>query len=359
MEFWLALKMILGNKKKVIFPLLAVISGITALIITLSISRGGEMIINNNLSSIGENRIMIGGDSLSKRDMDMIENYPFVEYAMFPRARVKLEDTYFIAYSRKALKTLGLNNLRNNEIIIDKKQYKDKNIGDVLSISLNGNERRFIVRDMYEEKNPFELMKEGYRIIVSQDEFEELFNMYNYDSMIISFDENENPEDYVQGLINKLSLNKGGYSNLRLLETPEVYKKIVKIKKMVNRTLGIIAFVSLALGAFGILNLIGNNIKARSKHIGILRAMGMEKNNVVKTFILEAVIISLVGSFIGIFLGVTGSFLIGKLINIYPVFNVFQILFSLLLSLGIGILMGVYPTKRINSESIIKILKGD
>ncbi|MDP0506687.1 MAG: FtsX-like permease family protein [Fusobacterium sp. JB019] len=359
MEFWLALKMILGNRRKVIFPLFAVISGITALIITLSISRGGEMIINNNLSSLGENRIIIGGDSLSRRDMNMIENYPFVEYAMFPRARVRVDDVIFIGYSKKALKTLGLNNLKNNEIIIDKNQYKDKNIGDVLLLTINNFERKFIVKDLYEEKNPFELMKKGYRIIVSQNKFQELFNIYKYDSMIISFDKDENPEDYAQGLINKLKLSKGGYSNLRLLETPEVYKKVVKIKKMVNRTLGIIAFISLALGAFGILNLIGNNIKARSKHIGILRAMGMGIKNITKVFILEAVIISSVGSFVGIFLGITGSFVIGKLISIYPVFNLFQISLSLLLSLGIGIFMGVYPTRKINSESIIKILKGD
>ena len=359
MELWLALKFILGNKKKAVFPLLAVISGITALIITLSISLGGKIVIDQDLSSLGGNRIIIGGDTLSKRDMDMVESYPFVEYAMFPRGRVKEDNNIYIAYSKKALSTLALKNLNKNEIIIDKNQYRDKSIGDTLELKINSYGRRFLIKDVYEEKNPFELMKKGNRIIMSQGEFQELFNVYKYDSMIISFYKDENPDDYVQGLINRLNKNKGVYSNLKLLETPEVYKKIIKIKKMVNRTLGLIAFVSLALGAFGILNLIGNNIRGRSKHIGMLRAMGMKIDNIIKIFILEGVIISLVGSFVGIILGITGSFLIGKLININPVFNMFQLSFSLILSLGIGIIMGVYPTRKINRESVIKILKGE
>lgn len=359
MELWLALKFILGNKKKAVFPLLAVISGITALVITLSISLGGKIIIDENLSSLGGNRIIIGGDVLSKRDMDMVESYPFVEYVMFPGGRIEEDNTFYISYSKKALRTLGLKNLNNNEVIIDKNQYKDKHIGDTIELKINSYKRKFIVGDIYEEKNPFELMKKGKRIIISQNEFQELFNIYKYNSMIISFNRDEDPSDYVQGLINRLNRNKGSYSNLKLLETPAVYKRIEKIKKMVNRTLGIIAFVSLALGAFGILNLIGNNVKGRSKHIGILRAMGMNIKNIVKIFILEGVIISLVGSFVGIILGITGSFLIGKLININPVFNMFQLSFSLILSLGIGIIMGVYPTRKINRESVIKILKGE
>ncbi|MFA6708900.1 MAG: ABC transporter permease [Fusobacterium sp.] len=357
MELWLALKFILGNKKKAVFPLLAVISGITALIITLSISLGGKIIINENLSSLGGNRIIIGGDTLSKRDMDMVESYPFVEYAMFPGGRIEEDDTFYISYSKKALKTLNLKNLNKNEVIIDKNQYRDKHIGDTIELKINSYKRKFTVGDIYEEKNPFELMKNGNRIIMSQNEFQELFNIYKYNSMIISFNRDEDPGDYVQGLINRLNRNKGSYSNLKLLETPAVYKRIEKIKKMVNRTLGLIAFVSLALGAFGILNLIGNNVKGRSKHIGILRAMGMKINNIIKIFIFEALIISIIGSFTGIILGITGSIIIGKIIGIYPVFRLFQISISLILSLGIGIIMGVYPTRQINKESVVKILK--
>jgi len=359
MELWLALKLILGNKKKAVFPFLAVTLGITALIITLSISLGGKIVIEQNLSSLGGNRILIGGDTLSKRDMDMVENYPVVEYALFPGGRVKQDDTIFIAHSKKALKTLGLRNLNKNEVIIDKNQYKDKNIGGIIKLNVNSHERRFLIEDMYQEKNPFELMKKGNRIIMSQNEFQELFGIYKYNSMIISFCKDEEPSDYVNLLIKRLNRNRGGISNLKLLETPAVYKKIEKIKTMVNRTLSIIAFVSLALGAFGILNLIGNNVAGRSGHIGILRAMGMKINNIIKIFIFEALIISIIGSFTGIILGITGSIIIGKVIGIYPVFRLFQISVSLILSLGIGIIMGVYPTRQINKESVVKILKGE
>ena len=359
MELWLALKFILGNKKKAVFPFLAVTLGITSLIITLSISLGGKIVIEQNLSSLGGNRIMIGGDTLSKWDMDMVENYPVVEYTVFPKGRVEQDNNIFIAYSKKALKTLGLRDLNENEVIIDKNQFKDKNIGEIIKLNVNSYERRFLIEDMYEEKNPFELMKKGNRIIMSQREFQELFGIYKYNSMIISFYKGEDPNDYANFFIKKLNKYRGGNSNLKLLETPAVYKRIEKIKVMVNRTLSLIAFVSLALGAFGILNLIGNNVRGRSGHIGILRAMGMKINNIIMVFILEALTISIIGSFAGIVLGITGSMIIGKLIGIHPVFRFFQISVSLILSLGIGIIMGVYPTRKINKESVVKILKGE
>lgn len=359
MELWLAIKFILGNKRKMIFPFMSVLVGIMSLVITLSLSKGGEELINNSLSSLGENRILIGEDVLTKYDMEIIESYPFVQYALFPQGRIKEEGNIFIAYSKKALNKLNLNYLKDNEVIIDKNQYPKKEIGDIISFKINDQRREFYVKDIYQEKNPFELMKKGNRIIISQENFEKLFNKRIYNSMIISFYENENPEDYAGPLINKLKENTFGKSNLKLLETPKVYKKIIKIKKMVKITLSIISIISLSLGAFGILNLIGNNIKARSKHLGILRAMGMSKRRIVKVFLFEASIIALIGSLLGIILGILGSYLIGKLINIYPVFNITQILISLLLSIGIGITMGMYPTKKINKESVVKILKGD
>ena len=55
-----------------------------------------------------------------------------------------------------------------------------------------------------------------------------------------------------------------GINQIRLLETPEVYKRIIKIQKMVRNTLGALAFISICLGGFGIMNLIAGGVKART-----------------------------------------------------------------------------------------------
>ncbi|WP_115271269.1 ABC transporter permease [Fusobacterium necrogenes] len=357
MIFWFAYKMLLGNSKRAIFPLLGVIGGITALIMSFSLGAGGEKIISTNLSAIGSNRIMIGGQEMSARDMQIIENYPFVEYTLFPGARENSGNNIFIGYSQKALMALGLRNLGDREVILDKNQFPDKQPGDRVDLVTEMGTRSFIVAGIYEEQNPFELMKQGNRIIVSQGYFERLFGRYRYNELIVSFDKGEDAEDLIPLLLRKFNEDRRSYGQVRLLETPEVYKRIVKIQKIVRNTLGILSFISLCIGGFGIMNLIAGGVRARTGHIGILRAMGMSKKDIIKIFLAEGIIISIIGSFLGVIIGIIGAVMSGKLIMIPPEFNILQILLALIVSLVFGIVMGVYPAKKAGDISITDALR--
>lgn len=349
--------MLLGNSKRAIFPLLGVIGGITALIMSFSLGAGGEKIISTNLSAIGSNRIMIGGQEMSARDMQIIENYPFVEYTLFPGARENSGNNIFIGYSQKALMALGLRNLGDREVILDKNQFPDKQPGDRVDLVTEMGTRSFIVAGIYEEQNPFELMKQGNRIIVSQGYFERLFGRYRYNELIVSFDKGEDAEDLIPLLLRKFNEDRRSYGQVRLLETPEVYKRIVKIQKIVRNTLGILSFISLCIGGFGIMNLIAGGVRARTGHIGILRAMGMSKKDIIKIFLAEGIIISIIGSFLGVIIGIIGAVMSGKLIMIPPEFNILQILLALIVSLVFGIVMGVYPAKKAGDISITDALR--
>ncbi len=405
MTFWLAYKMLFGNLKRAIFPFMGVLGGIAALIISLSLGAGGEKLISSNLMAIGNNRIVLGGDELGRRDIQILENYPFVEYVFFPEARRQTGDNIFRGYSKRSLLALGLNaNIGDREVIIDKSQFPDKKIGDNLEISIDGRRqvfivaglyeeenpfelmrqgnriivsqdyferlfgdnleisidgRRqvFIVAGLYEEENPFELMRQGNRIIVSQDYFERLFGIYRFNQIVVSFYPDENSEDLIPIVLNKFNLDRRGYKDIKLLETPEVYKRILKIQKIVKNSLGILAFVSLCLGGFGIMNLIAGGVRARTVHIGILRAMGMSKDDVVKLFLTEGIIIAIAGTICGIIFGIIGSFITGKIIIIPPVFKILKILFYLIISLIFGIGIGIFPARRAGEMSVIDALR--
>lgn len=357
MIFWFACKMLLGNRKRAIFPFLGVVGGITALIMSFSLGAGGERIISTNLSAIGSNRIMIGGQEMSIRDIQIIENYPFVEYALFPGARENSGNNIFIGYSQKALMALGLTTLGDREVILDKNQFPDKQPGDKVDLVTESGIRSFAVAGIYEEENPFELMKQGNRIIISQGYFERLFGKYRYNELIVSFNKDEDAEDLIPLVLKKFNEDRRGYGQVRLLETPEVYKRVVKIQKMVKNTLAILSFISLCIGGFGIMNLIAGGIRARTGHIGILRAVGMSREDIVKIFLAEGVIISIIGSFSGVIIGVVGAILSGKLIMIPPQFNISQILLALVISLIFGVGMGVYPAKKAGNIAITDALR--
>lgn len=357
MIFWFSYKILLGNIKRAIFPFLGVTAGVTALIMALSIGAGGEKIISKNLLAIGDNRIMLGGDEMTQRDIKIMESYPFVEYTVFPEARVQDKNNIFIAYPVKALQTLGLKNLRDREIILDRTQFPDKRPGDRVELLLSNGRQVFIVADTYVEENPFELMRQGNRIIISQSYFEKLFGRYRFKQMTVSFDKNEDVEELLPFLLNKFNSDRRGYGDVRILETPEVYKRIIKIQKLVRNTLGVLAIISIGIGGIGIMTLVSSGVRDRTSHIGILRAMGMSKENVVKVFLTEGIIISIAGTLSGIVLGVIGAVLGGKLIMISPLFNTDKIILAILFTLLVGIGMGVYPAKKAGKMNITDALR--
>ena len=357
MTFWLAYKMLLGNIRRAIFPFLGVLCGIISLIMTLSLGAGGESVINTSLSAIGDNRIMIGGSNFTQRDIEILENYPFIEYALFPKAKYFVDDNIYIGYPEKIFDKLGLPHLLENEIIVDKNQFEDVEVGDVLDLSVGIYRKKFIVKDFYEEKNPLELARQGNRIILSQDSFERLFEERKFSEIVISFEEGEEADEYIPIILNKFKQDRGLYGDIHLLETPEIYKRIEKIKKIVSITLGILSLISLSIGGLGILNLIASNIKARTGHMGILRAMGMSAKDMSSVFVTEGAIISFIGSLVGLVLGIIFSLVVGKIINIYPIFSFGNIFISLVISLVVGIGMGSIPAIKAGQKNIIDLLR--
>ena len=126
---------------------------------------------------------------------------------------------------------------------------------------------------------------------------------------------------------------------------------------MVRNTLGALAFISICLGGFGIMNLIAGGIKARTVHIGILRAIGLEKENVTKVFLAEGIIIAISGTICGLLLGIICSFIAEKIIMIPPMFKVIKIIIYLIIALTFGIGIGIFPAKKAGEMSITEALR--
>ena len=105
------------------------------------------------------------------------------------------------------------------------------------------------------------------------------------------------------------------------------------------------------------MNLIAGGVRARTVHIGILRAMGMNKEDIVKLFLTEGIIIAIAGTICGIIFGIISSFIIGKIIIIPPVFKIIKILFYLIISLIFGIGIGIFPARKAGEMNVIDALR--
>ena len=103
---------------------------------------------------------------------------------------------------------------------------------------------------------------------------------------------------------------------------------------------GVIALIAAGVG---IMNIMLVSVKERTREIGLRKAVGAKRRDILTQFIIEAVTICQIGALVGILLGVLVGFLLGLALGVSPVFPWSSILISTLVCLVIGMLFGAYP----------------
>jgi putative ABC transport system permease protein len=117
-------------------------------------------------------------------------------------------------------------------------------------------------------------------------------------------------------------------------------------KRRFNIVLGSIAAISLLVGGIGIMNIMLASVMERTREIGIRRAIGAKRKQIIGQFIIETVVLSTVGGVIGICMGIFLPYLIAKFSGMPTIIPTYGILLSFVISIAIGVLFGVYPAIR-------------
>jgi putative ABC transport system permease protein len=117
-------------------------------------------------------------------------------------------------------------------------------------------------------------------------------------------------------------------------------------KRTFNIVLGSIACISLLVGGIGIMNIMLASVTERTKEIGIRRAIGAKKKQIIHQFLVETVALSTIGGLVGLGVGIIIPSIITSLSNMPTVITPWGILLPLLISAAIGIIFGLYPAAR-------------
>ncbi len=144
--------------------------------------------------------------------------------------------------------------------------------------------------------------------------------------------------------IKDILLKRYKEDDFSVTEASELMSTINSIFSILNAVLVAIAAISLIVGGIGIMNIMYVTVTERIKEIGIRRAIGATKRDILYQFLSESIILSLLGGFLGLFI----SFVVVTLIQkIFPAYIDLQ---SVIIALGvsslIGIIFGVFPAKR-------------
>jgi putative ABC transport system permease protein len=126
----------------------------------------------------------------------------------------------------------------------------------------------------------------------------------------------------------------------------ELLKQEEKERQIYNFLLGAIAAISLIVGGIGIMNIMLATVMERTREIGIRRAIGARKADIMSQFVTEAVAISITGGIIGVLLGVTLSLAVSLFTDVSTYIRLYSILIAFAFSVIVGISFGYLPAKN-------------
>lgn len=165
-------------------------------------------------------------------------------------------------------------------------------------------------------------------------------------------------DDAVKDISEILKERHNGEEDFTVITQMTMMDSMNTILNMLTYALGAIAFISMLVGGIGIMNIMLVSVTERTREIGIRRAVGARQGDILKQFIIEAVVISVSGGLIGILISV---FITYSLYFLFPNFDMrppFWIIPpAFLLSFFTGLLFGVWPARKAATIQTIDALR--
>ena len=157
----------------------------------------------------------------------------------------------------------------------------------------------------------------------------------------------------LRGLLNFSHREAGDFTIVSPAELLAEQRRTQRIFEMVMVA---IASISLLVGGIGIMNIMLASVMERTREIGVRRAIGAKRRDVIRQFLIETTIISLAGGVMGVLVGVGLSQLIGYFAGWSTIVTTTSIVLAFLVSVAIGLVFGLYPAVRAAGLDPVKAL---
>jgi ABC-type antimicrobial peptide transport system, permease component len=149
----------------------------------------------------------------------------------------------------------------------------------------------------------------------------------------------------------------GKDNDFRVQNQADMLATMTSVTQTLTMLLGGIAGISLLVGGIGIMNIMLVSVTERTREIGIRKAIGAKGKDILLQFLIEAVVLSVLGGGIGIALGYGGSNLAGKVLIMNTGISMASVFMAFGFSAGIGIIFGVFPARKAAAMDPIDALR--
>ena len=371
----MAIKSILGNKVRSFLTMLGVIIGVMAVIVAVGFAQGSMATITNRIEGMGSNAItgMIVSTKESSKgvttsDLEKLANSsayinsisPYTMTSAIVKAGGKNKSTGIIGTNEDYLEIEGQKlksgrfitrlDLENSDKVavigaaVEKKLFEGV---DPLGKTIKVKGVNFtIVGTLESVMNAAEGTKDDYVFIpvnVAQRTLK-IKNITMFIAEASSQDTVDLAKQKIEDYLYSVYKDKDDY----ILFTQEsILSMLGDVSSIMMLILGSIATISLVVGGIGIMNIMLVSVTERTREIGIRKAIGAKKKDILVQFLIEALMLTGIGGIIGIILGlITIKYGIGSISLITPVYSLSWTLAAFLISLTIGVVFGIFPAYK-------------
>ncbi len=138
----------------------------------------------------------------------------------------------------------------------------------------------------------------------------------------------------------------GGTDDFTIADQAQLLSTVGSVSTLLTVLLGGIASISLLVGGIGIMNIMLVSVRERTREIGVRKAIGARGRDILAQFLVEALVLSVIGGFLGVIGGIAASVIIGQIAGWGFVFNPLTVVVALAFSLLVGSVFGVWPARQ-------------
>ena len=356
-SFKMALKSISGNKMRSFLTMLGIIIGVMALVILVSLVNGTTTSVTDTINKLGSNLVGVSisndyGNPIRKEDLDELMKRPEIG-AVAPIASGSMTGKYNT--TSKTVTVYGTNGqyfgIRNYELMIGRllKDSDYDNHTNVCVVNSALAEQLIGFTGCVNEEITLNGTLEAYipystHVRLSTD------TSINIKAFYISAASGV-PTETTKNLVNSLMLERFNYDEdaFNVQSTDMLEDAMGNITAILSILLGGIAGISLIVGGIGIMNIMLVTVTERTREIGIRKAIGASRGAILRQFLIEAIVLCMIGCGIGIFL--SWSFL--RLVSVITAslditfdMNGAVVVVAVTFCFFIGVVFGLYPANK-------------
>ena len=386
-SFLMAWASLVANKLRSLLTMLGIIIGVAAVIALVSIGNGVKQDIENSISSLGSNLLVVlpgaprtPGARPSQGSMKSLKISDYEAIAKLEGVKAASPMTngsYVVIYQNKNWTTsvAGVNsNFQdvNNWTMTSGRFFSDKNVQNRERVAVVG---QTVVKNLFADEDPvgkeIRVKNIPFRVIgvlkskgngtMGNDQDDTVLIPYttsmervegiDYLRRVYVVAKDDEGIDRLQADIENLlrvrhNIKDTNLDDFNIQNMKSIMETVAQTTGTFTLFMGAVAAISLVVGGIGIMNIMLVSVTERTREIGVRKALGATYSVIVTQFLIEAVVISLMGGFIGIAFGIGASKVIGMVSGMSTVVSVPTIIMSFAFSMAIGLIFGIYPARK-------------